>query len=184
MTNSNLDIPDTISGEMIFQESILTIRRDILKRQNSSPYPYYSLITKPYAVVILAKTSEDLYVLCEEYRHPAKKFLLCCPGGYIEETEDPLKAAQRELLEETGFSGSSANLLGAAYPYPGISEQKTLFISVKGAIKTSNTFLEKSEIIKTILVGKQEIYKRIQEGVELDASLCTALFFDDLLKIR
>ena len=178
------DIPEIESSTLIFNESLITVRKEILLFRDGNRYPYYTLITKPYSVLILALTSDDCYVLTEEYRHPVKKFLLSCPGGYMEEGEDPLPAARRELLEETGYTAESFKLLGAAYPYPGISAQKTYFVKAENAKRVSESTLEVSEIIETLLLKKQQIYEKIGSGIELDGPLCTALFFDLLESVK
>ena len=60
------------------------------------------------SVVILAiddsKSKRDpLIVMERQYRHAAKEYLLEVPAGKMEEGEDALAGAKRELLEETGF---------------------------------------------------------------------------------
>jgi ADP-ribose pyrophosphatase len=56
---------------------------------------------------------EDGRILCfRQEKYAAKGLTLGVPGGYLEEGEDPLAAARRELLEETGYSGESWTPLG------------------------------------------------------------------------
>jgi ADP-ribose pyrophosphatase len=53
--------------------------------------------------VILAET-EDGRILCErQYKHGPRQVILTLPSGSIEKEEEPLVAAKRELLEETGY---------------------------------------------------------------------------------
>ncbi len=53
--------------------------------------------------LILAQTA-DGEVICErQYKHGLRQVTLTLPGGHIEAGEDPLVAAKRELLEETGY---------------------------------------------------------------------------------
>lgn len=57
---------------------------------------------------------EDGRILC--YRQPkyaAAGMTLGVPGGYLEAGEEPLAAAQRELLEETGCVAATWTALGA-----------------------------------------------------------------------
>jgi ADP-ribose pyrophosphatase len=177
-------LPQVEESALIFQESLIKIQRDVLRLPSKPPYRYYSLRTYPYAVVILATTSDGRYVLNEEYRHPTKKVLLSCPGGYMDVAESPLEAAKRELKEETGFQAESFVLMGGAYPYAGISAQKTWYVKASGAIYETAPQLEQSEIMQTKLFSPQELNSAINQGAELDGTLCTALFFNYRSAIR
>ncbi len=178
LANKPFELPTIEESTLIFEESLIKIQRDTLKLKDSPPYRYYSLLTPPYAVVILALTHNGTYVLNEEYRHPTKRILLSCPGGFLnDEKEDPIEAAKRELEEETGFHAETFTLIGSAYPYAGISRQKTFYVKATGAVLTTSPSLEPSEIIRTRLITPQQLNQTMAE-VELDGTLCTALFFN------
>jgi ADP-ribose pyrophosphatase len=55
--------------------------------------------------VILALTDDDCVVLVREFRPGLEEELLELPGGAVDDGEEPLAAAERELLEETGYAG-------------------------------------------------------------------------------
>jgi ADP-ribose pyrophosphatase len=55
--------------------------------------------------VVLALTPDDQVVLVREYRPGPEQSLLELPGGSVAPGEEPLEAARRELLEETGYEG-------------------------------------------------------------------------------
>jgi len=79
------------------------------------------------SVVILAidesKNSEDPEVIFErQYRHAAGQFLLELPAGRREPNEPPLKAAKREMIEETGYDSKRVSFLGRVHPNPAIEE--------------------------------------------------------------
>ena len=64
------------------------------------------------SVVILAiddtQSKRDPMIVVErQYRHAAKKYLLEVPAGKMEEGEDALAGAKRELMEETGLSSEA-----------------------------------------------------------------------------
>ena len=56
--------------------------------------------------VVLALTPGREVVLVREFRPGVEETLLELPGGAVDDGEDPLAAAGRELLEETGYAGS------------------------------------------------------------------------------
>jgi ADP-ribose pyrophosphatase len=56
----------------------------------------------------------DGRVLCfRQEKYAARGLTLSVPGGYLEAGEAPLAAAQRELLEETGYGGGRWTALGS-----------------------------------------------------------------------
>ena len=65
----------------------------------------YHVVELPNWVNTLAFTREGDIVLVREYRHGTAEIMLELPSGTIEPGEAPLAAAQRELLEETGYGG-------------------------------------------------------------------------------
>lgn len=171
------ELPHLLKRSIPFEESLVKIQKDQLQRGSAPPYHYYSLITFPFSVAVLPITEGGEFILIEEYRHPTGQMLLGCPGGFLDSGEDPLKAAERELLEETGAAASSFEFIGSAYPYAGFSGQKTIYVRAHHAAVQSQPKLEASEIIRTIPITPQALKEAIANGAELDGTLCTALFF-------
>lgn len=176
-SKKKVNLPSLVESQNIFEESFIKIRRDQLQIAQDPPYSYYSLITYPLSVAVLASTAEGAFILNEEYRHPTGHILLGCPGGFVEAHEDPIQAAQRELFEETGYQAQSFTIMGDAFPYAGFTGQKTIYIRAHQALLKAKPALEKSEVIQSRLLTLKEIMKMIHQGVEVDGVLCTALFF-------
>ncbi|MDI9547322.1 MAG: NUDIX hydrolase [Chloroflexota bacterium] len=60
------------------------------------------LIT-PDFVNVVAETAAGEYICFRQTKYAVEGVSLAVTGGYLEPGEDPLTAAQRELLEETGY---------------------------------------------------------------------------------
>jgi ADP-ribose pyrophosphatase len=73
----------------------------------------FSTIEMPDYVVIVAFTDEGLVVAERNYKHGPGRVGLHLPAGYLEPGEAPLPAAQRELLEETGYAAEDWAPLGS-----------------------------------------------------------------------
>src|SRR5688500_14711605 len=71
------------------------------------------------SVGIVALDGEGRVVLVRQFREAARKKLLELPAGIIDEGEEPLETARRELAEETGLRGGRWRELRRIHPSPG-----------------------------------------------------------------
>jgi ADP-ribose pyrophosphatase len=69
------------------------------------------VITPDY-VNVVAVTAEGSFLCFRQTKYAVRGTTLALVGGYLEPDEQPLAAAQRELLEETGYAASSWISLG------------------------------------------------------------------------
>jgi len=73
---------------------------------------YYRIAMRDFAIAYVTTTAGDVLVL-RLYRHGRGQVGLALPGGLIDDGEEPLAAAQRELLEETGYRAKNWRSLGS-----------------------------------------------------------------------
>ena len=77
------------------------------------------------AVAIVALTENNELIMERQFRYPFNEVIWEIPAGKIDKGEtDPLKAAERELREETGITAKKMTYLGDYYSSPAILSEK------------------------------------------------------------
>lgn len=108
-----------VTTDMVQEPSGIRARRDIVRHSGS--------------VVILAvddSEREPRVLLERQYRHAAGRYLLELPAGRIDEGEAELKAAKRELLEETGYTARSWKRVLYFWASPGfVAESMAIYLA-------------------------------------------------------
>ena len=168
------------SSETIYR-GFFDLKSDRLLRSDGQVLNYTSVFIAWSASVILAQDAEGRYVLNREYRHPIGQSILGCPGGRIEKEEDPRRAAERELLEETGYYSDDYALIGTCFPFPSLCNQKIFFFFAKNAYRKEEKKLDPFEFIETELKTEEELRQELKMGVPIDSLLLAALWYKSTL---
>ena len=98
-----------------------------------------------------------MLVMVEQYRHGLQDVFTELVGGVIEPGEDPLAAARRELLEETGFAGGDWELYMVISQNPSTSNNYTYCFIARGVEETARQHLDETEDIAVKLLTEQEV---------------------------
>lgn len=134
-------------------------------------------VVYPEAVGIVAYADPETILLIEQYRYPVRQTLFEIPAGKMEDPEETrLEAAQRELLEETGYRARSFDYLFSYFPCPGYSTEK-LHLFRASEITLEGQFLDEDEFIRVIQVPLAEAYRMIAEGKIQDSKTLLALMY-------
>lgn len=87
------------------------IERDVQFFPQARADTYYA-IGQPSYLAAVAVTREERLLLVRQYRPAIERYSLELPAGLLEDNESPAEAMVRELLEETGYSSRSIELIG------------------------------------------------------------------------
>jgi ADP-ribose diphosphatase len=89
-----------------------------------------SIVRHAGSAVMMAVDARQRILLVRQYRLPARSNLWELPAGRLDPGENPLQAARRELVEETGYRARRWKKLISFYPSPGyVSEKMTIFLA-------------------------------------------------------
>jgi ADP-ribose pyrophosphatase len=104
----------TLSSNVVFEaKQWFRIIQDTVELPNSRIVDDYYRIEAPDYVLIYAKSNEGKVLVERQYKHGLGKITTTFPAGFIDKGEQPLIAAKRELLEETGYHAKTWKHIGA-----------------------------------------------------------------------
>lgn len=83
----------------------------------------YDVVEHRGAVTVIPVDREGNLIFVRQYRVGCESDLLELPAGVLEEDEDPLSGAAREIREETGMAAGKLERLGDFYMVPGYSTE-------------------------------------------------------------
>jgi len=167
-----------LSSEVVFDTPLFRVLRDRLiepgGKENSR-----DIIRHNGSVVILAidnsKNKKDPWIVMErQYRHAANRFLWELPAGKLEQGEDALLGAQRELEEETGYRAKRWKPLVEYFPSPGFLGESMKIFLAEGLL-AGDAHPEDDEQIEFRLVKLSEVVKLIEKGAILDGKTLTGV---------
>ncbi len=104
----------TLSKKIILQGSpFLTVESHTIELPNGRIIPDWQWIITPDFVNVVVITEDDKFLCFRQTKYAIQGTSLAPVGGYMESGENPLEAAKRELLEETGFEAGKWTALGS-----------------------------------------------------------------------
>ena len=115
----------------------------------------FEKVKRPDTVVVFPVLSSGKIILTEQ-EQPGRPPFIGATGGRVDEGEDILTAAKRELLEESGYIAEEFILWDARYPVGKVDWVVYTFIA-KGLKKIADMDLDAGEKIKLIEVTLDEL---------------------------
>jgi ADP-ribose pyrophosphatase len=108
------------------------------------------------AVAIVAVDGDDRVTLVRQERAGAGGPLLELPAGNLDDGEEPLAAARRELREETGLHGGEWVEVASVFTTPGFCDER-MFLFVATALEQGEASPEGTEDLELVRVPAAEL---------------------------
>jgi ADP-ribose pyrophosphatase len=144
------------------------------------------LIHHSGSVVVLAvddSGSEPRVLLERQYRHAAGGYLWELPAGRIDPGENELKAAKRELLEETGYTAISWKKILKFYASPGFVAE-TMAVYLATHLQKGEAQPEEDEVIQLRMVPLATAVSMVLRGTIRDAKTISSVLWLDHTRRR
>jgi len=124
----------------------------------------YHRIDVPEYVILYVVTQDGRVIMERQYRHGVGNVTLVLPAGAIEQGEDPLTAAKRELLEETGYTSAHWQSMGSHIPHGNYSCGKAHLFAARDAQQIATPDSGDLEDIEIVLMDPAEVLEAVRTG--------------------
>jgi ADP-ribose pyrophosphatase len=156
----------TIASSYIYRGKVVTLRKDQVRLPNGK-ISEREIVEHSGAVAIVPVTREGNIILVKQFRKPVEKETLEIPAGKLNPGEEPEACAQRELQEETGYSGKLEYKF-SYYSTPGFSDE-ILYMFFARDLMVSPLDADEDEFVEKLEVSPQEALHMMDTGEIMDA---------------
>ena len=162
-----------LSSEQIYNGRVIKVSKDEVLCPNGNK-SLRDIVHHRGGVGVLFKLGDE-FVFEKQYRYAFNEEMIEIPAGKLEEGEIPLPAAERELLEETGYRPLEMIFLGDMYPTVGYSNEVIHLYYCEKA-KKEERHLDNDEMIDLFLLSIEEIEEMIANNQIKDSKTIAAVY--------
>lgn len=184
MTDDAHLVEQKISGEEILKGHFLHALRDQVLLPNGRQ-AVREYVVHPGAVMVIPLLDDGSgqvkLVLERQYRYPLARVMIEFPAGKLDPGESVQRCAERELLEETGYTARAWARAGVMHP---VISYSTEFIDIWFArdLLPGARKLDDGEFLDVITATPAEFLQWCQQGLVTDAkTLAGALWVQNVL---
>ena len=133
-------------------------------------------VIHPGAVMVVAELPDGRLVLERQFRYPVQSVMVEFPAGKLDPGEDSLVCAQRELLEETGYTARQWARAGVLHP---VISYSTEFIDIWFArdLTAGQRQLDAGEFLDVFSASTDELLQWCRDGRITDAKTLTGVLW-------
>lgn len=175
---------DVVKSEYLHRRPWLTVRQDTVRLPNGTVYDEYYVLEYPTWINVIAITPEGKFVMVKQYRHGLGIVATELCAGVAEKGEQPIEAAKRELLEETGFGGGEWELHTVLCANPGSQNNLSYSFIARGVERIAEQHLDATEDIQVEILTEDEVWEMLVTDSQKQALMAAPLWKYFALKGR
>lgn len=162
-----------VSTKIVYENPWFRVREDQVEKPGNRIGVYGVVETPPSVFIVALNEREEVYLI-GLFRYPTGKYGLEIPAGNSE-NEEPLLAAKKELLEETGLEANEWVELGKFHPWNGISAELSYVFLARNLKETGKDLDPNEGILEVRKIAFAEVFNMIKSGEINDGQSISAL---------
>lgn len=158
----------TTGSRVVYDNPWIRVREDQVIRPDGAPGIYGVVHLKNRAIGVVPIDDAGRISLVGQYRYTLDQYSWEIPEGGCPEGEEPLEAARRELLEETGLEARSWRQLGVAHLSNSVSDEEAIYYLATDLVQREAQ-PEGTEKLELLRVPFDQALEMVERGEITDA---------------
>lgn len=163
----------TLTTRLAYDGQLLQVREDLVRLPDGKT-ARREWVRHPGAVIIIPLLDADTVIMERQFRYPLGRHFYELPAGKIEAGEDPLATAQRELIEECGYTAASWRHLATLHPCVGYSDERFELYLARDLSHVGRA-LDDGEFLEVVPMAVDEALRGIKDGRITDVKALAGL---------
>ena len=173
-------------SEVKYQNPWISVREDKVVRPGGKD-GVFGVVTMQDGITVLPMDDEENAYLAREYKYAVEDYTTEAISGGVDEGEQPIDAARRELKEEAGFDAEEMIPLGFIDPFTTVIKSRNYCFLARGLSGGGSTKLDGGEVVEIIKVPFAQAVEmamsgEISHGASVAVILKTKLFLESETK--
>ena len=154
-----------VTTDRVQEPGGVSVRRDVVRHTGS------------VVIMVMDDTrSEPRVLLARQYRHAVGDYVWEFPAGRIDPGESELAGAQRELMEETGYTAARWHRALFFYSSPGFLDE-TMAVYLATGLKRGRAQPEADEVIQKRMFPLPQLLRMVMSGTIRDGKTIAGILW-------
>lgn len=155
---------EELETEVVGDYDVFCVRRRLMCSPRTGEPHEFHVLDVPPCVKVIPFTADGRVVMVEQFRQAVQRGSLEFPAGIVEQGEDAVAGALRELEEETGYCAAGAERIAEFDPDPSIQSNAVQVVVAHGCTPSGERDQDEGEDVAVRLVDVGEVNGLIRSG--------------------